>query len=241
MLLRCPRRCLSSVASWCQGRTGPLRLDSPMPTARWPSHQPPPSCLHPHSDSARVTLLRCPRTCLSSIASSPSGRCAAPPMPDPNRKVLSTAHSIGPPYGRATAPIARAMASRSNSLLVIAASSPFQMNPHGVLPWPLDTGWRPVSPSSSRLAIEQQTPGWRKPNHQPRWPIGGLLLQQGGLPGPPTRSPSPRIHRRPGGLPLTAQIIINSLRKTTNVVQFGGFPFDLAYSSRISTRCGGAF
>ena len=31
------------------------------------------------------------------------------------------------------------------------------------------------------------------------------VRQQGGLPGPPPRSPSPRIHRRPGGLPLTAQ------------------------------------
>jgi len=31
------------------------------------------------------------------------------------------------------------------------------------------------------------------------------VRQQGGLPGPPPRSPPPRIHRRPGGLPLTAQ------------------------------------
>jgi hypothetical protein len=28
---------------------------------------------------------------------------------------------------------------------------------------------------------------------------------------------------------------------STNVVQFGGFPFDFADSSRISARCGGAF
>ena len=31
------------------------------------------------------------------------------------------------------------------------------------------------------------------------------VRQQGGLPGPPPRSPSPRIHRRPGGLPLTSR------------------------------------
>ena len=31
------------------------------------------------------------------------------------------------------------------------------------------------------------------------------VRQQGGLPGPPPRSPSSRIHRRPGVLPLTAQ------------------------------------
>ena len=31
------------------------------------------------------------------------------------------------------------------------------------------------------------------------------VRQQGGLPGPPPRSPPPRIHRRPGGLPWTAQ------------------------------------
>ena len=31
------------------------------------------------------------------------------------------------------------------------------------------------------------------------------VRQQGGLPGPPPRSPRPRIHRRPGVLPLTAQ------------------------------------
>ena len=31
------------------------------------------------------------------------------------------------------------------------------------------------------------------------------VRQQGGLPGPPPRSLPPRIHRRPGGLPLTAQ------------------------------------
>ena len=31
------------------------------------------------------------------------------------------------------------------------------------------------------------------------------VRQQGGLPGPPPRSPSPRIHRRPGVLPWTVQ------------------------------------
>jgi hypothetical protein len=31
------------------------------------------------------------------------------------------------------------------------------------------------------------------------------VRQQGGLPGPPLRSPPSRIHRRPGVLPLTAQ------------------------------------
>ena len=31
------------------------------------------------------------------------------------------------------------------------------------------------------------------------------VRQQGGLPGPPPRSPPSRIHRRPGVLPLTAQ------------------------------------
>jgi hypothetical protein len=31
------------------------------------------------------------------------------------------------------------------------------------------------------------------------------VRQQGGLPGPPPRSPPPRIHRRPGVLPWTAQ------------------------------------
>ena len=30
------------------------------------------------------------------------------------------------------------------------------------------------------------------------------VRQQGGLPGPSTRSPLSRIHRRPGGLPLPA-------------------------------------
>ena len=31
------------------------------------------------------------------------------------------------------------------------------------------------------------------------------VRQQGGLPGPPPRSPSPRIHRRPDGLPRTGR------------------------------------
>jgi hypothetical protein len=33
----------------------------------------------------------------------------------------------------------------------------------------------------------------------------GRVRQKGGVPGPPTRNPPPRIHRRPSGLPTALQ------------------------------------
>ena len=52
------------------------------------------------------------------------------------------------------------------------------------------------------------------------------VRQKGGVPGPPTRNPSPRIHRRPSGLPtaLQEQSIIPGSAPARNVFRYWGSP-----------------